>query len=82
MSRRNELRPEAAVRRNRLEPPSPEEQLTQDEEHCAVAEQLGRPADGLALFRMKPHLPVNPLIVMRGAIVAEDEAFLTTVSVR
>src|SRR3546814_3208368 len=28
---------------------------------------------GLTRFRLNPHFPVNTLLVMRGAIVAEDE---------
>ena len=31
---------------------------------------------GLAKFRLNPHFPVNTLLVMRGAIVAEDEGLL------
>ncbi len=31
---------------------------------------------GLARFRLNPHFPVNTLLVMRGAIVAEDEGVL------
>jgi len=31
---------------------------------------------GLDSFRMNPHFPVNTLLVMRGAIVAEEEGFL------
>jgi len=32
---------------------------------------------GLARFRLNPHFPVNTLLVMRGAIVAEDEGNLS-----
>src|SRR3546814_1121028 len=31
---------------------------------------------GLTKFRLNPHFPVNTLLVMRGAIVAEDEGVL------
>lgn len=31
---------------------------------------------GLAKFRLNPHFPVNTLLLMRGAIVAEDEGHL------
>ena len=44
--RRDKLRAKAAIRRDRLEPPPPEEQLAQDQQHRPVAEQLGGAADG------------------------------------
>ncbi|WP_257543511.1 2-hydroxychromene-2-carboxylate isomerase [Sphingopyxis sp. DBS4] len=31
---------------------------------------------GLTKFRLNPHFPVNTLLIMRGAIVAEDEGIL------
>lgn len=31
---------------------------------------------GLSRFRLNPHFPVNTLLIMRGAIVAEDEGLL------
>src|SRR3546814_10366331 len=31
---------------------------------------------GLTRFRLNPHFPVNTLLIMRGAIVAEDEGLL------
>lgn len=31
---------------------------------------------GLSKFRLNPHFPVNTLLIMRGAIVAEDEGVL------
>ena len=31
---------------------------------------------GLARFRLNPHFPVNTLLIMRGAIVADDEGVL------
>jgi 2-hydroxychromene-2-carboxylate isomerase len=31
---------------------------------------------GLTKFRLNPHFPVNTLLIMRGAVVAEDEGVL------
>lgn len=43
-------------------------------EHLEMQRFIAR--HNLAKFRLNPHFPVNTLIIMRGAIVAEDEGVL------
>src|SRR3546814_21107878 len=49
--RRDELRAEPGVRRDRLAAPPSEKQIAQDEQHRTVAEQFGRPPDGAECIR-------------------------------
>jgi len=44
--RRYQLRSQPCVRRDQFEAPTPEQQLAQNQQHRAIAEKLGRPADG------------------------------------